>query len=601
MLLTLWLLLQTTIVSPQAPAVLEIRVSDAATGRLTSCNILVTDPQGRTLTAPGPSAKGLRSDGNLRLELPAGPARVRVTRGFETRAAERNLLLTSGATVRLDLELTRLVDLRSLGWYSGDSHAHMIHGERHVVVGFDDVALAARAEDLQLLSLSHAWNLEDANPESLEAELKTRSTLDSFLTWNLEAPKNYYKGDATRCLGHCWNLGISGRTADQQDVIQLLLASSAHDYEIDKPSHANFESHRLIHNQGGRVFYTHPLRWWFGEWGGRAGYPDQPKARISNLAVELPLDVLLGPTFDGLDVITGTGESNADEHAFQLWCLLLNQGYRLAATGSSDSCFDRPGGALPGAARTYTFLPTGFSMSGVGEATARGATFATTGPLLLVAIDDRPPGTQFIADGTPHKMVIQAFASGEDPGPLSAVEIVRNGKPFRRIAVEARSWRHELEIREEADTWYSVRAWGSNREKQRAVSGAFFFSRGEYQPPSPVPASALLTVLDAVTGKRLSGTATEVQYSGTLPADGKSQAVAGGQTRLVFPGTSRIRVDAPGYVPQTLSPFLDNPELLQMITALEAEDILNWETFERIRHLLSEVELTFRLRRDAAE
>jgi hypothetical protein len=598
MLLALWLLFAQAAVTWQSPAaVLEVRISDAATGRLASSNILITDQQGRILTAPTPTAKGLRSDGNLRVELPSGAAKIRITRGFETAAVERDLLLKPGEITLLDIELQRHVDLRSLGWYSGDSHAHMIHGERDVVLGFDDVALAAQAEDLQYLSLSHAWNLEEADPETLEAELGPRSTPDSLLTWNLEAPKNYYKGDATRCLGHCWNLGMSGRTADRQDVIQLLLASSAHDYEVDKPSHANFESHLMIHQQGGKVFYTHPLRWWFGEWGGRSGYPRQDKARISNLAVELPLDVLLGPTFDGLDVITGTGESRADELAFQLWSLLLNHGYRLAATGSSDSCFDRPGGALPGSARTYTFLPGGFSLPAVAEATSRGATFVTTGPLLLISVDGRPPGTQFSADGTPRKMAIQVFASGEDTGNLSRVEITRNGKPFRNISVNARSWQDELEIREEGDAWYNVRGWGSNPEKQRAISGAFFFSRGEFRAPAPVSVSGQVTILDAVTGERLSGTATEVQFAGVLPSDGKTHGVTDGRAHLVFPGTARLRVEAPGYLPQTLSPFLDNPELLEMITALQAEDILKWETFERIRHLLSNVELTFRLRR----
>ena len=70
---------------------------------------------------------------------------------------------------------------------------------------------AARAEDLQDLSLAQAWTLPDPTPERLAGELAARSRPDCALTWNLEAPKNYYRGDAGRCLGHCWMLGTRGR------------------------------------------------------------------------------------------------------------------------------------------------------------------------------------------------------------------------------------------------------------------------------------------------------------------------------------------------------------------------------------------------------
>jgi len=57
----------------------------------------------------------------------------------------------------------------------------------------------------------------------------------------------------------------------------------------------------------------------------------------------------------------------------ELWALLLNHGYRLAATASSDACFDRPGGGVPGSARTYTYLPNGFSWAGRCQGDGRGA------------------------------------------------------------------------------------------------------------------------------------------------------------------------------------------------------------------------------------
>jgi len=583
--------------APSPSSILTLTVRDAQTGQPTACTIRIEDSSGRNLTENQTLGKGLRSDGKFQRELPAGQIRIRAVRGFETAAVERELLLEPGEETTVDIDLKRVVDLRSRGWYAGDSHAHMIHGERTILVTFDDVALAARAEDLQYLSLCQAWNLPNTSPEVLKRELQKRSTANCTLTWNLEAPKNYYKGDAGRCLGHCWNLGLESRAPRGEDVIQLLMDASAWDYESDKPSYANFESHALIHDQQGTVFYTHPLRWWMGSWGGRGGYPYQEKMRVSNMAVELPLDVLLGPTFDGIDVITGTGELEADEGSFKLWSMLLNHGYRLAATGSSDSCFDRPGGAVPGATRTYTYLPESFSLPGVTRATAAGKTFVTTGPILLASVDGQPPGTQIPADGKPRNLDLEAWASGEARGDLEKLELIRNGAVAKEIPATGRYFRVRLSIKESSDAWYCVRAYGYGDKRQRAITGAFYFNTPGFRPPSPLPVRARVRVVDAASGKRLSGLAEEVYQRGPTVVKGRSNQTVDGEATLTLPGTARIRVTVPGYQPMTLSPFLDNPELVKTVTTLNPEDLVDWRTFERIRDLLSRVELEFRLTR----
>ncbi len=581
--------------APQTSSILILSVRDAQTGQPTPCTIRIEASAGRNLTENQSLGKGLRCDGSFRRELPGGQIRIRVTRGFETAAVEREVVLEPGKETRVDVDLKRVVDLRARGWYAGDSHVHMIHGERTILVTFDDVALAARAEDLQYLSLCQAWNMPNPNPETLEQELRKRSTPQCLLTWNLEAPKNYYKGDAGRCLGHCWNLGLEGRSRGGEDVIQLLTKASAWDYESDKPSYTNFESHGLIHDQNGVVFYTHPLRWWMGSWGGRGGYPFQEKMRVSNMAVELPLDVLVGPTFDGMDVITGTSELEADQGSFKLWSMLLNHGYRLAATGSSDSCFDRPGGAVPGATRTYTYLPESFSLRGISRATAAGRTFVTTGPLLLASLDGQPPGTQIPADGAPRNLDIEVWASGETPDDLGRLELVRNGTVAKEIPLTGRYRRLRLPINEGTGAWYCIRAYAQNDRRQRAITGAFYFSTPGFHPPSPVPVRAKIRLMDAVSGQPLSGLAEEVHQRGPMMVKGPSSQAIDGEGILTWPGTARIRVTAPGYQPMTLSPFLDNPELVKAVTTSTADDLLEWRTFERIREMLSGVELTFRL------
>ena len=478
------------------------------------------------------------------------------------------------------------------------------------------MALSGRAEGLRYLSLAQAWELENPTPERLEAAMNRASGPDFQLTWNLEAPKNYFKGDAGRCLGHCWTLAMRGRTTEGADVIQRLLQASAMDYESAKPSFADFESHALIHAQGGAVFYTHPARWWTGPWGGEGGYPKQEKMRVSNMAVELPLDTLLGPTFDGLDVITGAGEFQADQKAFQIWALLLNHGYRVAATASSDACFDRPGGAVPGTARLYTLSANDSSPAvGAARAARAGQTFATTGPLVIVSVDGEPPGSAFAADGKPHRLSIEAWASGAAGGGLGRMEILRNGEPAPRRTLEpseAGSQAFHLEgqpvffqtnlvLRATSNNWYCVRVFGTNESRQRAISGAFFFEERPWRSPAPLRARIRARVMAADTGQAVAATLTEVQFLGTEASLGAVHRLSTGAATLSLPGTRRLRAEAPGFEPLTLSPVFDHPPLVEFVTRLQDKDLVDWSTFERIREMLSDVPLTFQLvTRDAA-
>ncbi len=580
-------------------AVLRGVVVDAETGLPEPCTVAIIDSKGRTVLESEGFKDGFRCDGRFEKQLPPGRTRVRVTRGFEVVAEERTVELARGREVRMEFRLKRRVDVRRRGWFAGDSHAHMIHGENKLPVDFNDVALAAKAEDLQFLSLAQAWSMENPTPEKLEAELSRRSSPDCALTWNMEAPKNYYRGDAGRCLGHCWTLGLRGRTGSGRDAISLLMEASAHDYESAKPGFANFESHQFIHEQGGAVFYSHPARWWTGPWGGQGGYAKQENMRISNMAVELPLDTLIGPTYDGLDVMTSSGELQANGLAFDLWCLLLNHGWRVAATASSDSCFDRPGGATPGDVRTYAYLEGGFSFPAVAKATALGRTFVTSGPLLLAALEKQPPGSSFAADGHKRTLTLEAWASGADDQGLGKMEVLRNGVLFwsNQWSQPCLSAKTNIVITEDQNAWYCARVFGTGARQPRAISGAFYFESKPYEPPAPIPASVRVSLVDRQSGAKLSGKVTEVFFKASLQSDGKSHAITGGEGELTTPAIARLRAEVPGYEPLCLSPFLDNPELLNTITGLKAEDLVKWVTFERVRALLGRVQLEFQLQR----
>lgn len=579
-------------------ATLRAVIREAQSGEPVACVVALWDAQGKLALEQAACKTGFFCAGKFTRELPAGRVRLRISRGHEYRAVEQELELAPDEQREIGLTLERVVDMRQRGWFAGDSHSHMIHGERTLPVTFEEVALAVRAADLHYFSLAHTWTLDHPTPERLAAELTPRSQPDCVLTWNVEAPKNYYRGDAGRCLGHCWSVNTGGRRPDGANVIELLLAASAADYESDKPTYANFESHRLIHAQGGVVAYSHPLRWWMGPWGGQGGYPAVKAMRVSNMAVELPLDTLLGPTYDGLDVMTSAGELEFNAKAFELWGLLLNHGYRVAPTGSSDSCFDRSGGATPGSARTYTFLEGKFTLAALAKGLAAGQNLVTTGPLMIPLLDGQPPGTARPADGKAHALQIEVWASGADTNGLRQLELLRNGQPHQlcQFAPGTSSFRTNWMVQEAETAWYCVRLTGRD-PRQRAVSGAFYFEAADYAPPAPVPARITLRLEDAGDKHLLPGAVTELAYLGPVPRPEQSHALPTGEGVLKIAGTLRLRAEVPGYAPLTLSPVLDNPPLMDLITRLEERDLLDWRTFEQIRKLLGEVRLTFALKK----
>lgn len=316
----------------------------------------------------------------------------------------------------------------------------------------------------------------------------------------------------------------------------------------------------------------------------------------------MPFDVLAGPTFDGLDVITGAGEVEANEKAFRLWALLLNHGYRVAATASSDACFDRPGGAVPGAARLYAHVDGPFGLEAYTQAVVEGRTVATTGPLLIASLDGKPPGRAHPVPRGTHTLTIEAWASGASTGGLARIEVLRRGELFRVFepSPPVRTLVTNLTLADADSGWFCVRVFGEDRRTQRAISGAFFIDVTPWRAPEPVPARIEVDVVDRDTGHRLDAVITEIIRHGARPrahgpAETRRHRLPGGHGQLEVPATVRLQAEAEGYSPVTLSPLFDQPDLLERITRMDDRDLLEWTTFEDVRARLAGGRLTFRL------
>ena len=580
--------------SPQAT--LRGRVTNAETGQVIPCTVTLQSSDGSILTESRGFNGGFRSSGVFAKAMPPGQTIVTIRRGFDYGAVTRKVELQPGERKDLEFKLRRRTPLHKLGWYASDNHVHMIHGEAVTAVGFPDVALAARAEALDFMSLAQSWAVDREDPAVLERACRKVSTPDLLLTWNMEAPKNYWLGDASHCMGHGWTVGMRGYTSTGKNAISELNAMSAHDYEREKTRFPNFDSHALIHALGGMVSYTHPCRWWRGQWGGRGGYPLEKDKFVSNLAAELPFDTVAGPTYDTVDILMQTHEVKVNEQGQRLWYMLLDHGYRMPGTASSDATFDNPGGALPGAVRNYTRVSGKLTPESLARAMREGRNFVTSGPLLKVDFGGRQIG-DVIRVTAPQtvRVSLRAWASGEPGEELTEVEVVRNGKAIRKFAPKTAEFATEFDIRESGTAWYIVRAMGASRN-QVAISDPIYFEGPDYQAPKPAQARVTLSVRDASSSQPLDGECEVLRMIGRDAVVQSRAAFHHGALTIDVPATARLRVSAPGHAPAVKSVFIDDERLLDSVLNLRPEQLTDWSTFEKVRALLQGVPLNVNLK-----
>ena len=574
------------------PASIAGRVIDSETGATIPATITIRASDGAIVTDHPSFQAGFRSSGTFEKQVPAGDTTIAVSRGFDYLPIRRRFTLAADERRTETFELRRRSPLRREGWYCGDNHDHMIHGERTILVDFPYVALAARAEGLDYLAVAQDWNVPTVSPEELERVTHALSLPGFTLTWNLEAPKNYWRGDASHTLGHGWTVGMRGRTAEGRDAIAELLALSAMDYESEKPAVPNFEIQALIHSLGGISTYSHPARWWQGKWGGQGIYPAEENKFISNMAAELPFDTICGPTYDAIDILMPPQEVKANQEALKLWFLLLNHGYHIAATGSSDATFDRPEGGVPGKVRMYTHLDGGVEMSRVAPAIRAGQSFVTTGPLLVLEIGGRRSGSVVTLPASAQRGTIRAWADR-----LTRVELIRNGVVLRTFDAAAgkSEFAAGFDVSEDRPAWYIARCYGADNT-QVAITNPVWFEPAGWQPPPPARAQVDVTVMDS-DGRVLDGECETIRMVGEEAAVESRTRFRAGKLSLETPGTARLRIRVPGYKTATQSVLLDDAPLRDLTVNMRPGQLTDWGTFEQIRDRLRHVSLTFRMER----
>lgn len=577
-------------------AQLHVKVTDEKNQILPSC-ITLTDTSGNSLWGLDEAGKPLAYEGQPRiwisgdtiLRVTADTYRYIVSRPYSYRIASGTIVLSSGKKKSLSTKLEQIVNLPQFGWFGGDAHQHVVHGEKEFAVNLKTAIRIARAEGGDWSSFNSGWSSVPGENPSLDDLRKTarQSSTDQFSAFvGDEYPKDH--------LGHM--AFLAGPIADWNEQIgknEYSYADGAHE-EL-----AHFEILKQVFALGGISLYTHPVR----EYGGT---PNSP----ANIARELPFDVLAAP--DLVSTVDWMTDDPNDKDAMNLWAMYLNWGYKIGLCAFTDTCYDRRD-ARPFNRRTFVFLGAKYpTAENIIDAVKRGRTFGTTGPLMRVNINALPPGSVFPANYQPVTLSVDAFAPGmefmrRDRQPvLDRIEIVRNGEIHETIPLKAQetaTYRFSRELRDKENAWYIVKVFASG-ERQVAISSPFYFRKIYTHPdvlplPKPVRSHVRGTVTDAETGKKISAKIELIAYAkdgGTLL---ETYPAHEGSYEIDYLPTLRMQARADGYKPQIKSIFFDTPELYRdLILPLRRAHQIDPTYYEKVKTVLRDVKMDFALQHE---
>lgn len=375
--------------------------------------------------------------GRVTADLKPGEYRYDIERGPEYERKAGKIAIALGKPVALNETLRRIANLRHDGWYSADLHVHR---------PLEDVELLIQAEDLDFAPVITWWNNRNLwQGRTIPKEL-TRS-FDGHRLYGLMAGEDEREGGALLFFGLDRPLEITG---SKREV----------------PSPMQFAAEARKRNEKVRIDIEKPFWWDVPVWlaDGRmnsVGLANNHMCRsrmLENEAWGKPRLVERLPNPRGNGFWTQ-----------EIYYHILNSGLRIPPSAGSAS------GVLPnpiGYNRVYVHLDEPFTRDAWFAGLARGRSFVTNGPLLLVTADGQLPGATFRVDAEKTRVVqfsIQLTSSDR----VRQIELVQNGEVTQTVECTGDvTQQRTLSLTVKEPGWFLVRAVAEVDETFRFASTA---------------------------------------------------------------------------------------------------------------------------------
>ncbi len=395
--------------------------------------------------------------GTFQIDLPPGAAEVEIVKGFDHRPVRRSIVIDP-ARPELQIDLERAIDLRAAGWRASDSHVHFLPPSTAL--------LQAAAEDVTWVHL-------------LATQLGDEFTNVPDLAWgNQVDPSGRHAvlvGTENRqnLLGHLALLGA------RRPVLPLASGGAPEGRIGQATTELLADWADRCRAEGGLVVGAHfPL----------------PFAEIAAAVVADRIDAIEFQVF----------APGLDNPSIREWYRLLNCGYRVPVLGGTD----KMSAEVPvGQVRTYARLDPDAepSFDAWAAAVRAGRTFATSGPVIELAVESREPGEvlQLPAGGGILGVEVRARAA---QAVIRAIEIVVNGRVVARQETAARAPLDVLHLH--AEIPIAVGSWIAARTRSdHEIHSAFNTSMAAHTSPVYVEvvdrplfvrddAAAILAIID---------------------------------------------------------------------------------------------------------
>jgi TolB protein len=369
------------------------------------------------------------STGSFALDVPAGPTRLLVARGPEYEPIDRTIDVPANGTRSITIHLERFADMPSRGYYSGDTHVHDLHAGDLRLTPAALVAQAA-AEDVHVVNaLIHVDGTKLMGDLSrFVAAAHPASTSEVLLRYGQEYRMRY---------GHRSVLG--------GDRIFLPLVSALDGTARPAPFPPLFDYLRRLRKEQPDVLIGIPHPYF--------GYLAEGKLPDTEAPSEIPADVALG-LVDFFDVNCIWSDERGSA---AIYAKLLNAGFRLPATGGSDTFSDLSRDPPLGTGRTYVNVQGEFTLANWYAGIRAGRTFATNGPLLELEIEGHGMGDELRLDeGRP----VHVQAKARSAVPMTKLVVIVNGKPYQTVASSDRELGWEGTVPVSESSWIAVEAEG---------------------------------------------------------------------------------------------------------------------------------------------
>jgi hypothetical protein len=422
--------------------VLSMRIVDDLTGRQTGARVHLTAsdkkayvPVDAYARVSGMNDRIFHTPGEVRVELPPGPTTLDVVKGFEYLPQRLEVDIRPNEVSLVTVRLKKLTELADLGWYGGSTHVHMNYGG-NLHNTLENLMMMSDAEDQDIVNeqvankdnriLDYQFFVPGGGPHPL-------STPERVLVVGQEYRPPFY--------GHVFMFGM------RHNLISPFLTG----YEgtaVESLYPSNTDMLRKARAQGATVGYVHA----FG------GERDPLETGLGG-GKGFMVDAALGAT----DAVEW---SNAGRGSFTPWYAVLNNGFKVTATGGEDSISNLHQSKLVGSVRTYVYTGgKGLDMHAWFQGLREGRAMVTTGPLVLLKVNGMMPGDEVRLPAGGGEVELTGWVRSIVP--VREVLLVFNGEVVEKIPLEgdrkSLDFTRTLKVRRSG--WYHLRAEGSPDER----------------------------------------------------------------------------------------------------------------------------------------